>query len=316
MDKNTGKVLWKRNDPGRNIMHGQWSNPCYAEVDGTKMVIFPGGDGWVRGFTPEKGELLWKFDANPKDTVYELGGTGTRSDFIGTPVVHDGLCYIGTGQDPEHYSGIAHFYAIDLKKAVANAAKNKAKDVSPELVDKESKDDDGKTVYTGKPNPDSAGAWHFGEADARKFVFRKFVFGRTMSTACVVDGVCYIAELNGIVHALDAKTGKQFWSYDTKSQVWGSCYYVDGKVYLGTWKGEQWAFKHDKAPKVIDDLDNPTAKTQKEFTAQYKEKRKAIEDAYVLGKTDFEGQILSTPVVANGVLYVMTENTLYAIGKK
>jgi len=60
VDKKTGKVIWKRSDPGKNIMHGQWSNPVYAEVDGTKMVIFPGGDGYVYGFTPEKGELLWK----------------------------------------------------------------------------------------------------------------------------------------------------------------------------------------------------------------------------------------------------------------
>lgn len=317
VDKKTGKVLWQRSDPGRNIMHGQWSNPVYAEAGGTKMVVFPGGDGWLYAFSPEKGELIWKFDANPKDTTYELGGAGTRSDFVGTPVVVDGLLYIGTGQDPEHYSGIAHFYAIDLKKAVANAANNKDKDVSPELVDKVSKTDEGKTVYTGKPNPDSAVGWHYGGKDVRKFVNRRYVFGRTMSSACVVDGICYISELNGTVHALDAKTGKKFWAYDTNSQTWGSCYYADGRIYLGTEKGELWVFKHDKdagkAP--IDELDNPNAKTQKEFTAEYKAKRKQVEARYLLEKVDFHDPILSTPVVANGVLYVMTESALYAIKK-
>jgi outer membrane protein assembly factor BamB len=323
VDKTTGKVLWQRSDPGKNIMHGQWANPAYAEVDKTKMVIFPGGDGWVYAFTPEKGELLWKFDANPKDTTYELGGAGTKSDFIGTPVVHDGLCYIGTGQDPEHFTGIAHFYAIDLKKAVANAAKNKAKDVSPELVDKVSKNEEGKEVFTGKPNPESAVAWHYGGKDDRKFMFRDYKFGRTMSTACLVDGVCYISELNGILHALDAKTGKKFWSYDTKSQIWGSAYYVDGKVYLGCENGELFVFKHVPAKdfaagtvKAIDDLDNPTATDQKSFTNQYKQKRKTTETEFLLGKADCGAPIRSTPVVANGVLYVMTENTLFAIGKK
>ena len=27
MDKNTGKVLWTDNSPGKNIHHGQWSSP-------------------------------------------------------------------------------------------------------------------------------------------------------------------------------------------------------------------------------------------------------------------------------------------------
>ncbi len=34
LDKNTGKLLWKNNSPGKNIMHGQWSNPTYAEING------------------------------------------------------------------------------------------------------------------------------------------------------------------------------------------------------------------------------------------------------------------------------------------
>ncbi len=316
VDKKTGKVIWKRNDPGKNIMHGQWANPAYAVVDGTKMVIFPGGDGVVYAFTPDKGELIFKFDANPKDAIYELGGAGTKSDFIGTPVIVDNHCYIGTGQDPEHFTGIAYFYAIDLKKALANAAKSKDKDVSPELVDKVTKNDEGKKVTTGKPNPNSAVAWVYGGKDTRKFVPRDFAFGRTMSTACIVEGVCYISELNGILHCLDAKTGKKFWSYDTKSQIWGSPYYVDGKVHLACENGEMFTFKHDKAPKVIDDLDNAGAADQKSFNNQYKLKRKQVENEFLLGKTDFGHPIRSTPVVANGVMYVMTENGLYAIGSK
>ena len=116
LEKKTGKLKWKSNLPGKNIMHGQWSNPAYAEIDGVKQVIFPGGDGWLYSFVPETGELIWKFDANPKDTVYELGGTGNRSDFIGTPVIYDEKIYIGVGQDPEHSTGIANFYCIAPKK--------------------------------------------------------------------------------------------------------------------------------------------------------------------------------------------------------
>jgi outer membrane protein assembly factor BamB len=316
VDKKTGKVVWQRNDPGKNIMHGQWANPAYAEAGGSKMVIFPGGDGWIYAFTPDKGELVWKFDANPKDTQYDLGGAGTKSDFIGTPVIVDGLCYIGTGQDPEHFTGIAHFYAIDLAKAVANAKKNKDKDVSPELVDKAVKGDDGKMTYTGKANPDTAAVWHYGGKDGRKFVPRDFVFGRTMSTACIVDGVLYISELQGQLHCLDAKSGKKFWQYDTKSAIWGSPYFVDGKIFLATEGGEVFVFKHDKAPKTIDELDNPAAEDQKSFNNQMKAKRKQLETEYLLGKVEFDAPVRSTVVVANGTLYVMTEKGLFAFGKK
>ena len=44
--------------------------------------------------------------------------------------------------------------------------------------------------------------------------------------------------------------------------------------------------------------------------------RKKIEEKYLLGKAEFSGHVRSTPVVANGVLYVMTETTLYAIANK
>ena len=80
VDKNTGKVMWKSNAPGRNIMHGQWSNPAYAVVNGKPQVIFPGGDGWLRGFDPDTGKLIWKFDCNPKKAPkYDLGGTRHRA---------------------------------------------------------------------------------------------------------------------------------------------------------------------------------------------------------------------------------------------
>jgi outer membrane protein assembly factor BamB len=316
LDKNNGKLLWKRNDPGKNIMHGQWANPCYCDYDGVKQVIFPGGDGWIYSFTPEKGDLIWKFDANPKATKYDLGGAGNKSDFIGTPVFYNGKIFIGTGQDPEHFSGIAYFYCIDLKKAHANAKKSADKDVSPELVDQEVKNDDGSVSYTGKPNPNSAVEWVYGGQDKRKFVPRDFVFGRTMSTACIVDDVVYISELQGYIHCLDVKTGKKFWQYDMKSAIWGSPYYVDGKILVATEGGDLFTFKHTKTPKVIDELDNPDVADQKAFNTAMKAKRKQVEAEYLLSKVEFEAPIRSTPVVANGILYVMSETTLYAFKAK
>ncbi len=113
VDKNTGKVVWEDGSPGEHILHGQWSNPSYGVANGRPQIIFPGGDGWIRAFEPETGKLIWKFDCNPKDAVWELGGRGTRNNILATPVFYDNKVYIGVGQDPEHGEGIGHLWAID-----------------------------------------------------------------------------------------------------------------------------------------------------------------------------------------------------------
>lgn len=307
LDRNTGKLLWKSSIPGKNIMHGQWSNPVYGEINGLKQVIFPGGDGWLYSFVPETGELIWKFDANPKNTVYELGGTGNRSDFIGTPVVHDNKVYVGVGQDPEHSTGIANFYCV---------APTKKGDIS-KFLETRTKGPDGKDKIGEKPNPNSCEVWRYGWEDKRKWAPRDFKFGRTMSTACVIDGVVYISELAGYLHCLNATTGEMYWQYDTKASIWGSPLYVDGKILLATEAGDMYIFKHEKTPKKIDGIEAAmNAPNMKSARTIQKEKRTEVEKEYLLGKVEFPAPIRSTPVVANGVLYVMTENTLFALKTK
>jgi outer membrane protein assembly factor BamB len=285
VDKATGKEKWKSNLPGRNIMHGQWSNPTLAVIGGKEQVIFPGGDGWLYGLEPATGKEIWKFDANPKDSKYELGGRGTRSDFIGTPTFYEGRIYIGTGQDPEHFDGVGHLWCIDPA--------GKTGDISPEVVT-----DASSTPPKTKRNPNTGAVWHFGGAEKDPLAAgRDYVFGRTMSTCAIHEGLCYACDLAGFLHCLDAKTGQLYWKYDTKSAVWGSPYWVDGKVYLGVEDGDIVIFEHgmDKYVKGPD--------------GQPKVEPKKVE----MGA----GQVIrSTPVASGGVLYVMSESHLFAIQKK
>jgi outer membrane protein assembly factor BamB len=113
INKTTGELVWESSLPAEHILHGQWSNPAYGEAGGRKQVVFPGGDGWLYSFDPASGELIWKFDCNPKDSRWELGGSGTRNNIVATPVFHDGKVYIGVGQDPEHGEGLGHLWAVD-----------------------------------------------------------------------------------------------------------------------------------------------------------------------------------------------------------
>lgn len=273
LDKKTGKLLWKDSSPGKNIMHGQWSNPVYAEIGGQPQVIFPGGDGLLHAFEPKTGKPLWKFDCNPKKLKYLLGAKGERNDFIATPVVYDNKIYIGLGQDPEHYTGTSYFYCIDPA--------GKTGDISPELV---AKDDPDPTKRETKPNPNSGQVWRFGGPNKDPNAVREFIFGRTMSTASVHDGLVYVAELDGQIHCLDAKTGEQYWESDMKSAIWGSTLWVDGKIYVGTEDGDIFVYGHGKKKDLI-------------------------------RKVEMNEPVRSTPVVVNGVLYVMTEFNLYAIKK-
>ena len=86
VNKKTGEVAWESNDPFDKILHGQWSSPSIGLVNGQVQVYFAGGNGWLYALDAEKGEELWRFDLNPKDAKYELGGRGTKNYVIATPV--------------------------------------------------------------------------------------------------------------------------------------------------------------------------------------------------------------------------------------
>ena len=57
------------------------------------------------------------------------------------------------------------------------------------------------------------------------------------STAAVVDGTVYIGALDGILYALDAKTGKKRWTYQTNSSIKASPAIHDGVLYFGDGDG-------------------------------------------------------------------------------
>src|SRR5262249_13552693 len=99
------------------------------------------------------------------------------------------------------------------------------------------------------------------------------------------------------------------------ASLWGSCYYVDGRMMIGNEQGDVFVFRHTKTPEVIDELDFKAA-DMKEARKLRLAKQKEIADKYLAAKLEFDAPLRSTPIVANGVLYVMAERTLYAIKAK
>jgi outer membrane protein assembly factor BamB len=205
------------------------------------MVIFPGGDGWLRAFNPKNGDLLWKFDCNPKAAFYVLGGKATRNDFVSTPVIWENKLYIGVGQDPEHNKGVGHLWCIDITKVPVNADK----DLSPVKDNFDPKN---------PVNKNSGLVWHYGGNNPSKKP-RPYHFGRTLSTCVVHDGLVYAAEYDGWLHCLDARSGEKRWDHKMEADTWCSPYWVDGKVYLGNEAGEVLIFEHGRKKKLLNMID-------------------------------------------------------------
>lgn len=112
---------------------------------------------------------------------------------------------------------------------------------------------------------------------------------RSLSTVSIdpQTGLLFIADFSGFVYCLDAENGKLYWIFDMKSHVWGSTLVVDGKVYVAD-----------------EDGDFVVLPAKKEFDPK---KDKPIFE------TNLKEPCYSTPVFANGVLYVSTPSYLYAI---
>ncbi len=114
---------------------------------------------------------------------------------------------------------------------------------------------------------------------------------RTISTVSIdpETGLLFVADYSGYVYCLDADTGELHWTYDMKAHIWGSTLVGDGKVYVGDEDGDLVILPARK--------DFDPAKDEPIF------------------ETMFPGPIYSSPIEANGVLYVSTMTHLYAIAE-
>lgn len=102
------------------------------------------------------------------------------------------------------------------------------------------------------------------------------------STPSVHDGLVFVADCGGFIHCVDAQTGQAYWTHDAKGEMWASTLVADGKVYIGTRRGRLWVLAATKEKKVLSEI-------------------------------ELDGPVHGTPVAANGVLYVATMESLYAV---
>ena len=107
---------------------------------------------------------------------------------------------------------------------------------------------------------------------------------RSISTAAIKDGLIYLADFSGFLHCLDVKTGKPYWTHDLFAAVWGSPMLIGDKVYIGDEDGDVVVVEHSKTLKIV-------------------------------SETNMGSSVYATPVPANGALFIMNRNQLYALAE-
>lgn len=113
VDKHSGEVMWRAIGAGEHVLHGQWSSPVAANVNGRTQVLFGGGDGWLRSYDAASGHEIWRFDGNPKDARWlPRPDVLSRNFIIASPVFADGRVFVAMGQSPGHGNGPSFVYAI------------------------------------------------------------------------------------------------------------------------------------------------------------------------------------------------------------
>lgn len=231
VNKNTGELVWEDASPGADILHGQWSNPAYAAINGQPQVIFPGGNGWLYSFVPETGELIWKFDCNPKDAVWELGGSGTRNNLIATPVIWENKVYVGVGQDPEHGEGVGHLWAIDATK--------KGDVTETAAIWHRGDEDFHRSISTAAIHDgliyaaDLSGFLYCLDANTGEHIWTHDLFAAVWGSPYVVDGKVYIGDEDGDVAILKAgKTMELLSEINMGSAVYTTPLAKNGVLYV------------------------------------------------------------------------------------
>jgi len=113
VDKHSGQVVWRAVGAGERVLHGQWSSPVAASVDGRIQVLYGGGDGWLRAYDAASGHETWRFDGNPKDARWlPRPGVLSRSFIVASPVFANGRAFVAMGQSPGHGNGPSFVHAI------------------------------------------------------------------------------------------------------------------------------------------------------------------------------------------------------------
>ena len=255
IDKETGRLVARDDEHiGPTIFHCTWASPALGVVNGRKLIFYGGPNGIVYAFEPvsavtdevQKLKKVWWFDIDPAAPKENVHRfTANRAE------------------SPSTLFAMPVFF--DNRVYVAG----------------------GGDIWWGKRQSwliciDASKA---GDVTSAAKLWSHPLTRHAISTPSVWNGLAFVADSGRKIHCVDAATGAPYWTHDVQGEMWSSTLVADGKVYVGTRRGEFVVL------------------------AAGKEKR-------FLSSVMLDGPVSGTPVAANGVLYVTTQKKLYALKKQ
>jgi outer membrane protein assembly factor BamB len=257
LDKATGRLLARDAEHmGPRTVHCTWSSPALGEVNGRRLIFLGGPDGVVYAFeplaaAPPPGEVanlkcVWRFDCDP---------TAPKEN------VHQ---YMGNRRESaSNIKSMPVFYKNRVYVTV------------------------GGDMWWGKNQAwlKCIDATKTGDVTRSGELWSYPLKMHCCSTPAIANGLAFVVDCGRTIHCVDAETGRPCWTQETKGEFWASPVVADGKVYVGTKRGDFWILAAEKEKKV-------------------------------LGTIQMDSSMSSSPVVANGVLYITTQTRLYAVQKK
>jgi len=299
-----------------------------AEIAGGK-VFFASDDGFLYALSGASGEKVWRFDLGSSDIARVLPAIDPpyAYDYLhSSPIHHEGTVYVGSADGA--------LYAIDRETGkVRWRFETDGAIRSTPVVD-------GGNVYFGSWDGhvyavearDGTEVWRFdtgGIVQGSPAIGAGKVFVGSRSAAVYAldaltgeqewthahedgswvesspvfsDGVVYIGSSDALtLFALDAETGHTNWEFETGGWSWSTPLLADGVVYIGGLSASPYYFEGVTLRRGLFAVDQEGGAGLWEFTPQPVE-------GYITGG------VFSTPVVADGVVYVgALDGRLYAL---
>lgn len=256
LHKRTGQLIAReREGIAPNIFHCTWSSPSMGVAGGRKLIFFAAGNGIVYAFEALSqiapgGEVqtlkkVWQFDPDPTAPKTEVHRfTSNRRE------------------------GPSNIYSM------------------PVIVEERVYFSGGGDLWWGKNE-----AWlkvikadGHGDVTATAEIWSYPLDKHSMSTPAVFGDLVFAADNGRMIHCLDRRTGEKHWTHELKGEMWASPYVADGKVFLGSRRGDFCVFKASKEKEV-------------------------------LATIDLGSPISATATGANGTLFIGTMSHLYAVKK-
>lgn len=257
LDKRTGRFLARdREHIAPDIFHNTWSSPSMGRVNGRDLIFFCGGNGVVYAFEPLR-------EIPPEGTVAALKKVW-RFDF-----------------DPDAPKTDIHRYLQNRREGPSDIFG------MPVFVDDRLYVAGGGDIWWGKNQSwlkciDPRGA---GDITGSNLIWSRPLGYHVLATPAIYNGMAFVADSSHFIYCLDAKTDEVIWKHEARGEFWSSPYVADGKMYIGSRRGDFWIFEASRTEKV-------------------------------LCETNLGAPVSGTAVAADGTLFVATMTDLYALEKR